>query len=321
MYKVKLLTALLISLALLCASAALAAPTWPPPSGWVPLPGMNDVPNDKGDTGPYGTVPKNLDLVGNTPDNLSGGFYGFDTSYMYFRMRLDSPDIATEWGYGNELFIFIDRPGYYSVGTEEEQYAPDFALKFTRPRLNDATRDSLELIYLDPSPAQHKWFWLEEAGVRDIADFGVVMTPGQDPAWTYDPNSNDYVADDDSFVDLAIGWDALAAASSYRYTLVDGVYTPTPTTTPGLDYQQSWYINYGTNDPIDDGPTSYTIYSDLGANERAQESEQFNSWEDYATPAVTTPEPASMALTLLAVGFAGGVARRRKTKNEAGREE
>ncbi len=305
MHKVKLLRIALVSLALLCASVALAAPTWPPPSGWVPLPGMNDVPNDKGTTGNLHTVPSHLDLVGTGEGDLAGGFYGFDTDYIYFRMRLEDPALSTSWQYGNELFIFIDRPGYWSVGTAEQEYAPDFALRLTPTQINAVYAGSLDLVYLDPSPAQHKWFWLGEPRQESISDFEFRIINGVPSAWAdgADPNNPDYVAQPDSFVDLAISWDKLRVASE-----------------GGLDYQQSWHINYGTNDPNDDPKPHQMMYSDLGAGEVADPSEQFDG-DSYATPMVTTPEPASMALTLVAVGLAGGVARRRKARNEAGREE
>lgn len=289
MHKVNLLRALLISLALLSASAACAGDLWGtygswPLSGWTPLPSLND-----GRDSTAQAVATNLDIVGNGSPAAPGAYAGYvnwDSSYLYVRMRLDGMVDST---FGNALYLLLDSPYAATPGV------PDWAISWTNKPNPTGGYGGLDLMLLEQNPADNKWLW---------------------QSYTFDADATGYVRStlatndigfgtDDCYVDWAIEWNWLTAETEVK--LGDSI---------GFQFATG-------GDPYNPkgGPGNKNNLYDIAGGETATNNEQFNTLPPYSFDYVTTPEPASMALTLLAVGFAGGVARRRKTKNEAGREE
>ncbi|HCA46529.1 MAG TPA: hypothetical protein DEP45_03940 [Armatimonadetes bacterium] len=331
MHKVNLLRAFLISLALLCATATFAQTytdlvgtgfsSWPS-NAWVPIPSLDEG-RDKAPQVGYSNVglpPKPwTDFVGNSSSSSSHlGYYQFDTDYLYFRMRLDQA-LPTDGGgnvtFGEQLYIFVDMPDLAVLNAKGNPIpnCPDYAIRWDMTAGLRISRLTTPI-----SGNESKWLWnnYDPTQTTIIHDSYLRMVTGDtaladlgslpyDPAYpqtkkNYDPQGTvpgELVAD--AWIDWALSWDYLA----------------------GIDYGDTFSVNYGSSEePLTADPKN--DYWDIGAGEEASANEMYNddgvNWSD---PPITTPEPASMALTLVAVGLAGGIARRRKARNEAGREE
>lgn len=277
-----LLRASLICLVGMYACAAFAAEyaewggtysNWP--TTWIPLPGLND-PVDFKDS-KY----KHLDFVGNA--TYPGAYYQWDSSYFYFRMRMNVGTIShsNPRTYGDTLFILIDLPG---VGTTGQ---PDYAFAWDSKEI--ATDHGVELLV--PGDIQATW---SQTTMNDIdGNVGQKLTPpdfgadGDAYLRTIDGNSTTDFGDT-SYVDWAISFAHLQAYTQLRLG-------------------QTWYIQLGS---IANANDHNKIDGDIAGGY----NKDSNVVGSINTP-VTTPEPASMALTLLALGIAGGAVRRRRSKD------
>lgn len=283
----RLLRAILIGLAVVFASAAYAQ-TWP--ATWTPLPGYtNDTvnaPNTLND--PLDYYPPNYntpiaaqyDFVGDQAN--PGGYYSFDSSYVYFRMRINSAFAPT---YGDQYYIYLDLPG------STFDYKPDNVITWSP---SDVTGDPptsgvrLWTITNDPNQGNQKWDWVYLNTSTDMSNSAV----------TTSLTTSTFGGDYDYFVDWAISYADLAALenATFRFQFASG---PHP-----WEWSSSKKSNLEDVAEYEDPDTNRGRYDDAP------------SWAQ-----ITTPEPASMALTLLVLGIAGGAVRRRKAKADSGPDQ
>lgn len=308
----RLLRAILIGLAVVFASAV-HAQTWP--ATWIPLPGVDDEPEDRdesvGGAGGYtnADVDPWLDFVGGntiprdtTSPYFPGGYVADDATNLYFRMRLDGLGTAEQM-YGDQLYIYINTLAITPAPTHPPTtiYAPDYAIRYTWATATDPAK--LDLIQLITTPPRQKWFGLE-TGNTIALDLGTgdsylrFTTPTGDGSL--------FKNTDDAFVDWAIN----------RTDLYNAVLAATGHAT---NYHETWHIQYASNDISSDKPNPL---EDIGGGEVGHENEAFDGPEagDWSV-AFSTPEPASTALTLLALGIVGGAVRRRKPKADGGPDQ
>jgi len=276
----------LLCLALISASTALATETaqyggpysyWP--TTWIPLPGLND---------PDDGVNEHLDFVGDASD--PGAYYQWDSDYFYFRMRMDIGSLSGD-AYGDTLFILIDLPGTGTTGRPDYGFAWD-------TKSTPGTEHGMELMV--PNPLNQGTTW-DTTKMNDADDNNAKKISPPDFG----------LANGDAYLRTI---DNVATTNFGTTTLVDWAisfdHLKDPIASGGADTAlrlgQTWYLQLGS---LEDANDHNFIDTDIAGGD-SPTSAVVGSMDT----GVTTPEPASMALTLLALGIVGGAVRRRKAK-------
>ena len=113
--------------------------------------------------------------------------------------------------------------------------------------------------------------------------------------------------DDASIWDFPSGWSDIMEDTSYDgWVSWDAWETPGSWVAPG---ESLWGVTIRSPWGPGVGRSSWTVYTDVDSYDNIGIIGPQNPGEHVV------PEPASIALTLLAVGLAGGAARRRKFRN------
>lgn len=239
---------------------------------WTPLSGLSD--------GPDAVSSKTLDLIGDASTPV--GSWGADASYVYFRMRVDTPTITSQITSGSFL-VMIDRVGVGNVG-------PDFAFAWDA-QSNQPTRHGLEFSTINGGVLGPTWGSTRfddidgSSGDKLAIDINGAGRTGDGFVRTLDGQSGGTAGT--SFIDFKVSWDYLVNYS-----------------TSGLGPGQEWRISLATiSNATDHNVLSGDVIGSLGDSPTL-------GWSAAIT---AIPEPADYgAVAALTAGLAGYVARRRK---------
>lgn len=255
------------------------------PTNWTAINGLND-PDDS-------VARERLDFVGNA--SFPGAYWTQDSSYVYFRVRVDAPTVdSSDFAFKDTIQIFIDYGTFDGV--------PDYAFAWDSAEIID--NHGLEMQILDKNlkvtdTTTWKQIKMEDidgnAGNKGTNDInggrttdGYVRTTDSQPTSASDFNNT-------SFVDFAVSWDYLTNLQKGNTALGPG---------------QTWKIALGSIS----GKTDHNVLdADVAGGATLDSYAKTTGWSGpIQTQAV--PEPSSIALLglVVVVGYAGRRLRRRR---------
>ncbi|MCE5238725.1 hypothetical protein LLH23_09575 [bacterium] len=240
------------------------------PTIWLPLNGLND---------PDDGQAEQLDFVGDATN--PGGYWAFDQTYVYFRMRVDTGTVISGT-YHDTLMVLIDVAGEGVTGR------PDYAFAWDT-KSADLNQHGLEMQRLNTTNLQWSGTKMEDldgqVGLK-ISPPDFSLTGGDGYLRTVDGQLTTNFGTT-TYVDWAISWSYLTANT----TLAMG---------------QTWQIQFGS---IANATDHNFITTDVAGNHNP--SDAGLTWGETAA----TPEPGSLCLVGLGLGCLEALRRRRARNN------
>jgi hypothetical protein len=240
---------------------------------WNTVPSWQTLSLDDPDDGVIGS----RDIVGNA--TFPAIQYAQTSSYIYFRMQIDSTTIPTNSSY----MIYIDKVG---VGTAN---VPDFAFAWDCQSA-DITKHGLEMTILSTSGTTWGDITMDDIdgsgtskGTKDINGIGGTERPTDGYLRVLDATTGFSGTNLNSYIEMAVSWSYL-----------------TNNSTSGLAPGQQWRIGAGViANATDHG--AINANGDIAGNASSATLLSAGGWSSAIT---TIPEPSSSLLCAIAASFA-----------------